>query len=179
MTAKRAIMKSACNLQRAIMCTECKQCRQLCMCLYTYTWSIYIYTHSTGDRQEILTDSTMKLADKSVCPDPPASISLTRELIRKATEDKEIQQWEAVDFGRPESRTTKAQRPVAAKQHSTMGMLGRRKAASPKEERIHVELSHKSHTSEIQCWTSPSGLWGWKVAGSILMIYVSLACDVP
>lgn len=179
MTAKRAIMKSAWNPQRAIMCIECKQCRQLCMCLYTYTWSIYIYTHSTGNRPEIFTDSTMKLADKRVCP--PASISRTRELIRKAPEDKEIRQREAVDFGRHKSRTTKAQRPMAAKQDSTMQTLGRRKAASPKEETINVELSHESHTSEIQRWTIHSGLggWEWKVAGSIPMMYVSLACDVP
>lgn len=109
--------------------------------------------HSTGDRQEILTDSTMKLADKRICPDPPASISLTRKLIRKATEDKEIQQWEAVNFGRHESRTTKAQRPMAAKQHSTMGKLGRRKAVPRKKGSMWNY--HTSHTPQNPMLNNP------------------------
>lgn len=50
----------------------------------------------------------MKIADKMFCTDPPASISLTRELIWKVTEDNEIQKWVAVDFWRQEARTTKA-----------------------------------------------------------------------
>lgn len=63
----------------------------------------------------------MKMTDVRVYTDPQLPFpSSTRELIWKVREGKEIQQWEAVDFGRHESRTTKAQRPMAAQKYSTM-----------------------------------------------------------